>query len=46
VEIITGIVMTVVVAVIFDVVLVLLGRVLMPWNRQQSKAARRLLVGT
>ncbi|WP_166873136.1 ABC transporter permease [Salinibacterium sp. ZJ450] len=46
VEILTGIVMTMLVAVLFDVVLVLLGRVLMPWNRQQSAAARRFLIGT
>ncbi|MET1043525.1 MAG: ABC transporter permease [Microbacteriaceae bacterium] len=46
VEILAGIVMTVVVAMFFDVVLVLLGRLLMPWNRQPSKAARRVMVGT
>ena len=42
-EIVTGIVMTVVVAVIFDVALVLLGRLLMPWNREPSRAAKRLM---
>ena len=43
-EILTGIVMTVVIALIFDLVLVLLGRVLMPWTRsgQPSRRARRI----
>ena len=43
-EIVTGIVMTVVIALLFDVVLVLLGRVLMPWTRvsKPSRKARRI----
>ena len=43
-EILTGIVMTVVIALVFDVVLVLLGRVLMPWTRtsKPSRRARRI----
>ncbi len=41
-EIVTGILATVAVALVFDVLLVLLGRVLLPWNRRPSRAARRL----
>ena len=43
-EIVTGIVMTVVIALLFDLVLVLLGRVLMPWTRvsKPSRKARRI----
>ena len=43
-EILTGIVMTVVIALVFDLVLVLLGRVLMPWTRsaKPSRRARRI----
>jgi osmoprotectant transport system permease protein len=44
-EIITGIVMTVVIALVFDRVLVLVGRVLLPWTRAggaNKKAARAI----
>ena len=43
-EILTGIVMTVVIALLFDLVLVLLGRVLMPWTRlgKPSRRVRRM----
>lgn len=43
-EIITGIVMTVVIALLLDVMLVMLGRILMPWQRLLAPSAtvRRL----
>ena len=41
IEILTGIVGTVVIAIVFDVLLVLLGRLLMPWTRISSKGAVR-----
>lgn len=40
-EIIAGIVATIVVAVVFDLVLVMLGRLLMPWSRSDASASRR-----
>ncbi|GAB2525344.1 ABC transporter permease [Paramicrobacterium agarici] len=40
-EIITGIVATIVIAVVFDLALVGLGRLLMPWTRSGAKAPRR-----
>lgn len=40
-SVLTGVVMTVVVALIFDRLLVLLGRMLMPWTRADRRAARR-----
>jgi len=44
-EIITGIVAVLVVAAVFDLILNLVGRALMPWNhRNRSKAARRPVV--
>ncbi|WP_066042858.1 ABC transporter permease [Herbiconiux solani] len=46
-EVITGIVATLLVAVVFDLLLVLLGRVLLPWNardRTSSRQARRQAV--
>lgn len=39
-EVAAGVVMTFVVAVVFDVVLVLVGRILMPWSVVQAKAHR------
>ena len=39
-EIFTGVVLTMVVALLFDALLVLLGRVLMPWTRVTSRPAR------
>lgn len=36
VEVVSGVVMTVIVALLFDVLLVLLGRTLMPWTRANS----------
>lgn len=45
VEILSGIVMTVVIALAFDGILVLLGRLLMPWTRAETtsrRVARRL----
>jgi osmoprotectant transport system permease protein len=45
-EIITGIVAVLVVAIIFDAVLVLIGRFAMPWNRRpQPSHARRYAAG-
>jgi len=43
VEIITGVVMTVVIALVFDRLLVIIGRVLMPWTRTaaSSRSAKR-----
>ncbi|MCW4458998.1 ABC transporter permease [Microbacterium sp. MPKO10] len=41
VEILTGIVATIIIAVIFDLALVGLGRLLMPWTRSSAKAQRR-----
>lgn len=43
-QILTGIVATVVVALLFDAFLVVLGRILLPWNRSTPRAARRLAV--
>lgn len=40
-SVLTGVVMTVVVALIFDRLLVLLGRVLMPWTRADRRPTRR-----
>ncbi|WIB01392.1 ABC transporter permease [Curtobacterium sp. MCBA15_012] len=40
VEILTGIVLTIVLALVFDVLLVALGRLLMPWTRGNGRAAR------
>lgn len=47
-EIVTGIVLTVAVALLLDLVCVLAGRVLMPWSRvgRRPSAARRVLAGT
>lgn len=42
-EVVIGIVAVMVLAVIFDQVLVLVGRVLLPWTRVQSRADRRRL---
>lgn len=39
-EILTGIVLTIVLALVFDVVLVLLGRLVMPWTRGNGRVAR------
>ncbi|WP_127571907.1 ABC transporter permease [Georgenia faecalis] len=41
-EIVTGIVATVVVALMFDVALIVLGRALMPWARTARRAERRV----
>jgi osmoprotectant transport system permease protein len=41
-EILTGIVMVVLIALVLDRLLVLLGRVLMPWTRTGTRAARRV----
>jgi osmoprotectant transport system permease protein len=46
VEIVTGIVMTVVIALILDGLLVLLGRLVMPWTRLDARARRRIPVTT
>jgi len=40
-EILTGVVMVVVIALVIDALLVLLGRVLMPWAPRRSATARR-----
>jgi osmoprotectant transport system permease protein len=46
VEIVTGIVMTVVIALILDGLLVLLGRLVLPWTRLDAQARRRIPVTT
>jgi len=43
-EIVVGIVFTVLLALVFDTILVLAGRLLMPWNRRPSRGFRRALV--
>lgn len=40
-EILTGIVLTIVLALVIDAVLVLLGRIIMPWTRGSGRDARR-----
>jgi len=40
-SVLTGVVMTVVVALLFDRLLVLLGRMLMPWTRADQRSTRR-----
>jgi osmoprotectant transport system permease protein len=46
-EIITGIVVTVALALVFDAVLVLLGRMLMPWTRLgRANAPGAVVLGT
>lgn len=42
-EIVIGIVFTVLVALVFDAILVLVGRVLMPWNRRATPRRRALV---
>ncbi|WP_439691261.1 ABC transporter permease [Curtobacterium sp. SP.BCo] len=39
-EILTGIVLTIVLALVFDVLLVAIGRLVMPWTRGSGRAAR------
>jgi osmoprotectant transport system permease protein len=39
-EVATGVVMTVVIAVLLDTLLVVLGRIVMPWNRVGTEAQR------
>lgn len=41
-EILTGIVLTIVLALVFDLVLVAIGRLVMPWTRGSGNAARRI----
>ncbi|WP_152192311.1 ABC transporter permease [Georgenia satyanarayanai] len=41
-EIVTGIAATVLVALVLDVLLVLLGRLLLPWHRRPPRAGRRI----
>lgn len=43
-EILIGIAASLVIALVFDVVLVLIGRVLMPWNRPKGRAPNRSIV--
>ncbi|MDO9397839.1 MAG: ABC transporter permease [Herbiconiux sp.] len=40
-EVVTGIVAVLLIAVVFDVLLVLLGRLLLPWSRRERSRARR-----
>jgi len=42
-SVLTGVVMTVLVALLFDRVLVLLGRLLMPWTRTNERRAQRAI---
>lgn len=44
-EIMIGIVFTLVIAVVFDQILVLIGRILMPWARRPRRSPRALMVG-
>jgi osmoprotectant transport system permease protein len=46
VEIVTGIIMTVVIALILDGLLVLLGRLVLPWTRLDARERRRIPVTT
>ncbi len=41
-EVIVGIVMSLLLALIFDVIIVLIGRVLMPWSRDTAKGAQQM----
>jgi osmoprotectant transport system permease protein len=43
-EIVVGIVFTVLLALLFDAILVTVGRLLMPWSRRRPRAARRAYV--
>jgi osmoprotectant transport system permease protein len=43
-EIVIGIVASLVIALVFDVVLVLLGRVLMPWSRRTDRTRRQTIL--
>ncbi|MBC7763977.1 MAG: ABC transporter permease subunit, partial [Candidatus Saccharibacteria bacterium] len=43
-EILIGIVASLVIALVFDVLLVLLGRMLMPWNRRRDRAQARSII--
>jgi len=43
-EILIGIAASLVIALVFDVLLVLLGRVLMPWNRRKGRTPHRSIV--
>lgn len=46
IEVLTGVVMTMLVALLVDRVLVLVGRLAMPWNRRQRRAgAQRIAIG-
>lgn len=45
-EILTGVVGTVLIAIVFDVVLVLLGRMLLPWTRVDAAARRNARTAT
>lgn len=40
-EILTGIVLTIVLALVFDLILVAIGRLVMPWTRGSGRTARR-----
>ena len=40
-EIVTGIVLVLVLAAVFDLILSLIGRALMPWNRSATKGTSR-----
>jgi osmoprotectant transport system permease protein len=40
-EILTGIVLTIVLALVFDLLLVAIGRLVMPWTRGSGRTARR-----
>jgi osmoprotectant transport system permease protein len=44
-EVVVGIVISMLLALLFDVLIVRLGRVLMPWNRDVSPRRRRILLG-
>jgi osmoprotectant transport system permease protein len=43
-EIVVGIIGTLLIAVIFDLILVLIGRLLMPWTRKTGSARRNIRV--
>ena len=44
-EVVVGIVVSLLLALVFDLVIVLVGRLLMPWNRTDRGTARKRLVG-
>lgn len=44
-EVVVGILISLLLALVFDVIIVLIGRLLMPWNRKDPRASRRSTSG-